>query len=300
MAICFAVLLALLCTGRPVSAMVLYQTGFESSEGYNTNRDLVGQKGWVGAGSGGNGIAAGFFPGKGQQAYLGYKPPLANDTSLFVYQPINKSVPRAQFSVTMAIVDSSNGNWDDFYWSVFNQQGNQLVILDFDNFSTNVYYVLQGATNRTATGVKFSNGVAYQLNVILDYTNNRWSATFGPDLLATNQPITTSGAALNLGDIDAAWVVYGTTAGDNFMVFDNYQINADLPQPLLSVLAMVNGSPTLHVTGSTGSQFALEASTNVLDWLPLKTNTISGGSFDYVDAAAAGLPRRFYRARLVP
>jgi len=298
----FGVLVALLWSGgRATAAAVLYQTSFESTEGYTTNLDLVGQKGWVGLGSGGNGIATGFFAGKGQQAYVGFTPPRTNDTTLFVYQPINKSVPRAQFAVTLAIIDSSNGNWDDFYWAVFNQQGQQLVTLDFDNFSTNVFYFLEGSTNRTATGVKFSNSIAYQLNMILDYTSNRWSATLGPDLLATNQPITTSGAPLNLGDIDAAWVVYTPAApGDNFMVFDDYQISASVPQPRLSLLGMVNGSPTLRLTGLTNIQFAIDASTNVVDWLPLKTNITSGGSFDYVDDAGAGLPRRFYRARWVP
>src|SRR4029079_12084691 len=37
-------------------AALLYQTGFDVSEGYDANLDLVGQNGWVGEGSGGNGI----------------------------------------------------------------------------------------------------------------------------------------------------------------------------------------------------------------------------------------------------
>ena len=293
--------LALCWTCAPAGATVLYQAGFEASEGYNTNLDLVGQKGWVGAGSGGNGIITGFLSGKGQQAYIGFTPPATNDDRLFVYQPINKSVPQAQFSVTMQIIDSQNSNWDDFYWSVFNQQGQQLITLDFDNFELKVYYVLEGSTNRVWSGLTFTNTLAYQLTMNLDYANNRWNATFGQNLLATNQPITRKGSPLNLGDIDGAWIVFDPTApGDNFMVFDDYQISAGTPQPQLALLGMVNGAPTLRLTGTGNNQFALEASTNFVNWLPLKTNIMSGGSFDYVDDAAAGLSKRFYRARWVP
>ena len=33
---------------------------------------------------------------------------------------------------------------------------------------------------------------------------------------------------MNLGDIDAVWLVYDTTApGDNFMLFDNYRVTAE-------------------------------------------------------------------------
>ena len=280
---------------------MLYQTSFEASEGYSTNLDLVGQKGWIGAGSGGNGIVSGVFAGKGQQAYIGFSPPATNDSSLFVYQPINKTVPRTQFSVTFSIVDSSNGNWDDFYWSIFNQQGDQLVTLDFDNFELKAYYILEGSTNRTWSGLTFSNSVQYQLTMTLDYTSNRWSASLGSQVLATNQPITTTNTLLNLGDIDAAWVVYDPTApGNNFMLFDDYQVSASVPQPQLKILGLVNGSPTLRLTGLANYQFAVELSTNTINWLPLKTNLTSGGFFDYVDDTAVRPPQRFYRARWVP
>src|SRR5215467_16148893 len=119
----FASMLAcafLLSNSCPSHATVIYSTGFEASEGYKTNIDLVGQNGWIGAGSGGNRIVSGLFRGKGQQAYIGIKPPVGGDSSLAVYQPItNKSLPHVQFSVTMALFDSTNTNYDDFYWAVF-------------------------------------------------------------------------------------------------------------------------------------------------------------------------------------
>jgi hypothetical protein len=56
----------------------------------------------------------------------------------------------------------------------------------------------------------------------------------------------------------------------------------------------------LRVFGAEGSRWALEATTNFGNWTALKTNTVSDGSFDHLDQAAAGMTRRFYRARLVP
>lgn len=280
-------------------AATLYSTGFEASEGFIA-ADLVGQKGWAGAGSGGNGIVTD-FPGSGQQAYIGYAPPLPGDSSLFVYYPLNQAVSNAQFSVTMAVYDSSNTNYDDFYWSVFNRQGDQFFSLDFDNYSREVRYYLDGTNAAVSTGLAFTNGTLYQLTMNLDWARNRWSATFGGALLATNQPITTTGLPLNLGDIDAVWGVYDTNApGNNYMVFDNYRVTGTAPPPQLKVLGRIANAPVIRLSGYEGASFALEASTNLVNWTSLKTNVTAGGFYDYTDAGAAGLSRRFYRGRWAP
>jgi hypothetical protein len=282
-------------------AVVIYQTGFEPSEGYDTNADLVGQKGWVGAGSGGNGLLRGYLSGKGEQAYVGFAPPLSGDRSLFIYQPVNKTLPQAQFSVTMAVIDSTTTNRDDFYWSVFNQQGHQLFTLDFDNYELKLYYFLDNTNGRVASGLSFTNGGAYPLKVSMDFASNRWSAIFNGKSVATNQPLTTTSAALTLGDVDAAWAVYDPlNPGDNYMVFDDYRIDATAPSPMVSILGMVNGSPALRVIGLSGSQYALDVSSNLLAWVPVQTNSAIGGRFDFIHEAAAGLPHLFYRARWVP
>ena len=281
---------------------IIYQTGFEVSEGYRTNADLVGQQKWVGAGVGGNGIVTGFFPTNGQQAYIGFSPPpAAPNFSLYVYRLLNQTLPSIQFSVTMAVIDSSTTNRDDFYWSVFNQQGQQLFTLDFNNDDLNVYYFLDNTNGPTRSGLTFTNDGIYVLNVSMNFASNRWTASLSGAVIASNQPISTVGAPLNLGDIDAAWAVANPNApGDNFMLFDDYQVSANVPQPQLRILGTLNGSPTLRITGLENNRFALEASTNLLKWVALRTNTVAGGSFDFVDDTAAGVSRRFYRARWVP
>jgi hypothetical protein len=280
---------------------VVYETHFEPSGGYNTNLDLIGQGGWTGAGSGGNGIVTEFFAGRGQQAYVGFSPPAPGDRTLFVYPPVNKNLSHVQFSVRMAIFGSSNSNWDDFYWAVFNQQANQLFTLDFNNYERKINYSLDGTNTLTWSGLRFTNQNEYSLTIEMDFGSNRWSAVFNGASLASNQPITTVRSPLNLGDIDAAWSVHDTNApGDNFMVFDDYLITATLAPPQLRLLGMLNGAAILRLSGQSDMAFAIETSANLKNWIPIKTNVTTGGFFDYVDNGTGGAARRFYRGRWVP
>lgn len=297
---------------QPASAAFtnIYNIGFE---GYSTTADLVGQGPWVGFGSGGSGILSEFFPGEGQQAYVGYSPPESGDDQLVVwptnrFDPVALGMPLVKFSVLMQIADSSNGEYDYFQWRVYNQQGHRLFILDFDNYYTNISYRLDGNSNYTNTGVYFSPDVTYTLSVTMNFASNRWSAMLDDTLIVTNLPITTTNAPRTFGDVDAVWSLYATNApGDNFMLFDNYLLTAETltnPPPPSSQVHLLErtdeGWAVLRVLGQDGSRWSLDATTNFVNWTALKTNTIDGGFFDHVDMTAAPFGRRFYRARLVP
>lgn len=286
----------------------LFSTKFEVSEGYNPNLKLAGQNGWTQSGSGGNGLTNSFV-GQGQQAYVGHFPPAPGYSNLFVWHPINFSpdtanLPLVKFTTLMSIVGSTNGQFDFFQWQVFNNQAQTLIIIDFDTDLTNVGYFLNG-TQYVDTGVKFSLGATYTLTLTMNFALNLWSATLNTALLATNQPITTTGKQLTLGDVDAVWNLYLPNApGDNFMLFDNYTITAEAfapPRPRMIFLGRTSlGQTSLRLNGQSGNKFAIEASTNLVNWTALKTNLVTDGSFDYVDTGAAGFARRLYRARWVP
>lgn len=47
---------------------------------------------------------------------------------------------------------------------------------------------------------------------------------------------------------------------------------------------------------SAGQTYRLDASTNLVDWLPLLATNAPGGLLDFSDPASAVLPWRFYRA----
>jgi len=89
--------------------------------------------------------------------------------------------------------------------------------------------------------------------------------------------------------------------GDNYMVFDDYRVEANAAAALpfrLETLGPVPGVGfALQLHGEEGRSYAIEATTNFLAWTALKTNVASGGVFDYVDRDALGRSVRFYRAR---
>lgn len=293
------------------AATNVYSTQFETADGYNNNLDLVGQLGWIGEGTGGNGLTQGFITGQGQHAYVGFTAPSStNEDQLVVWKPINfnpvtAGLPIVRFSVQMQVTDSPNGNYDNFRWSVYNTQGNRLFSLDFDNFYLDVNYLLDGTNELFLTFIPLTNDVTHALTVTMNFASNRWSATLNSTVIATNQPITTTGAPLNLGDVDAVWIINDpATPGDNFMVFDNYQITAEVvvvpPAQMQFLGRTTEGWALLRVFGQAGSRWAVDATTNFTHWTALQTNTISGTFFDHVDQTAAGFKQRHYRARLVP
>lgn len=310
-----ATLLAVVAGGTSFAATTnIFFTQFEPGEGYSTASNLVGQAGWTGEGSGGNGILPNFITGQGQQAYIGYDAPNPADDRLFLWRPINfnpiaTGYPLVTFSVLMNIRDSELVSYRDiFRWSVYNTQAKRLFSIVFDNKYADISYQLDGTNDVALTYLPFVNGSNYTLNVTMNFAANRWSATCNDTLIATNQPITTTNAALNLGDVDAVWLVNqinGTNApGDNYMLFDNYRITAEtipVPAAQMQFLGRTGEGWTLfQVFGETGSRWAVEGTTNLVNWTALNTNVVDGISFDVVDKSAVGLKQRFYRARLVP
>jgi len=301
-------LVAFALSYRAAADVTVFSTQFEAAQGYSTNSDLIGQNGWVGEGSGGNGLLSNFMPGQGQQAYIGFSPPNPGQDYLTVWKPIDYTPlttgnPVVTFSVTMGVADSGNTNYDNFRWSVYNSQGNRLFSIDFDNYYLDVNYQLDGTNELFLTGTPFNNSSFYNLSVTMNFASNRWTAVLDKAVIASNQPITTTGAPLNLGDVDAVWLVFNTNRpGNNYLLFDNYKVTAapSLPgRPLLQLLSKVGNQTSLRLLGESGWRFAIDATTNFTQWTPLKTNIVSDGSFDYADTAASAA-RRFYRARFVP
>ena len=115
------------------------------------------------------------------------------------------------------------------------------------------------------------------------------------------------------------WVILGTnTAPFNFVDTNASQfsrrfyravyepginINSSLTTPspgagqITSASAKVAGQFSFTVTGTTGDLYAVEASTNLVNWVILGTNT---APFNFVDTNASQFSRRFYRAVYEP
>ena len=288
---------------------VIYQTGFEIAQGFNTNDyNLIGQGGWKGDGTGGNGILTESFAGKGQQAFIGLNAPWSkNEDHLYAYYPINLSPvpthPIVRFSVLMEIIDSSNDYYDYFQWAAYNTNGDRLFLIEFDNSDNSIWTLSK--TNWVDTGFTYTNEVPYELVVRMDFGQNLWNATLGGLLLATNQTIAAPGQLADLGDITAYWIIDDSVnPGDNWMLFDDYRVAFELPSMTLTIQPQslpgpINpGSFALTVAGPAGQVVEILNSSNLTTWNALGTFTNASGSYQYIDKSPN--PKQgFYRTRWV-
>jgi hypothetical protein len=297
----FVLLLAHRC---PAASISIFQCGFEADEGYTSGQTLAHQLGWLSEGGGGSGITV----AANQQAFIGMLPPASSDDGFtLIWMPLGiESLPfrpLVRFTVDMTIVDSIGIlGYDRFGWAVYNQSGQELFELGFDNESSKIY-TLSGEGIRSDTAFSFGNGdpngPLSQLTIAIDFGQNSWNATLNGADLHINKPISTSGATLDLGDIDAFWQYKDPIyPGDNYMLFDNYNVASE-PRVWVEALSATNGQFKLRVHGDDGAKYAVETATSLppVRWTPVRTNTVVSGVFDFVDPMPSSSSARFYRVR---
>jgi len=294
---------------------VIYATGFEVSEGYSAAdelRPLEGQMGWEAEGSGGNGLVTNFFGGWGQQAFIGFAPPLAPKYEfLNLWRPVGFTPPDTsqsvvKFAVLMLIADSSrtNGQYDDFRWSIYNTAGSRLFSVDFDNARAEVFYSLDDQQGFRTTGFSFRNEVWYDLAITMNFARNNWTASMNGLVIVDSQPITTVNARLDFGDADAVWAIRTKGwPGDNYMLFDDYWVTLEPTATIPPVLEVVGRRPDgqfeFFVHGERNAAYAIEVTTDLVQWFPLTTNLLANGLWRYLDSTAPTYPWSIYRARQV-
>ena len=74
-------------------------------------------------------------------------------------------------------------------------------------------------------------------------------------------------------------------------------VNVTLPVHLGWTAFRTNGPLQLHVTWTVAEDFILQASTNLVNWVSLATNTANSQVYEFVDPDASHYPQRFYRVR---
>ena len=149
----------------------------------------------------------------------------------------------------------------------------------------------------------------YELVIEMDLKRNLWSAIFNQETIVSRQPISPTGRNLNFSDMNALWMFRNPDVpGDNYMVFDDFQIlSLSQPpasiglQPRLQLLPRVAQGPfSLRLIGETNQTYTVESATNWTNWTTVKTAaTGNGGTMDIVDERPQNPDRLIYRAKSV-
>ena len=125
----------------------------------------------------------------------------------------------------MAVIDSTNSEYDDFEWVAFNSNVDRLFTLNFDNTNLSIFYQLDDGIF-VDTGFEFDNGMKYELEITMDFAANQWHATLDGMPIVEDKAITTQALVRDLADMDAAWKIREGTPGDNYLLFDNFSLVA--------------------------------------------------------------------------
>ena len=172
------------------------------------------------------------------------------------------------------------------------------------------------------SGTGATNGlVQYQINsgafadiTNIFYTNNTMSgSSIDPIDLSGIAALQNVGADTNVNfrivnwggtNPNGTWYIYdvaGSSALDFAVqgVVTPVSSNAPASPATLSLVIFTNNQFQFTLTGTTGSNYAVEASSDLLagSWTPLVTNS---SPYTFIDANSSGFSRRFYRARFVP
>ena len=289
-------------------ARTVYHTGFEAKQDFEMEFTLIGQGGWEGEGTGGNGLVENNFEGMGQQAYLGYWPAEeADETFTGLWLPVRDIEPEeTRITVTMLLmfVDSTNGQRDDFRWTLFNDNVQRLVTLDFDNATRNINYALDDDIF-LPTGYSFDHEALYDLKFVIDFAANTWAVSVGDQAIVNDKKLTTTGARLAFGDLGPSWVYRNPeTPGNNYLMFDDYRITAETsdsapkaPPSLAWAGWADDGRAMLRLGGDATTDYTVEVSDDLKNWTPLQTAKPGDTWKEVADADAPDHEQRFYRAR---
>ena len=258
-----------------LSGTTIYSTDFSN---FPIGDDqLVGYESWD---SDANGIALhgidnNLIPGGGKSGFLGLNPPDEDYISVWRpldYAPLDQNKAVVRFSAVVAIIDSTNSNWDNFFISFHNQNGDALASINFDN--TNSYIFLDDTEHVTNTEFLFVQDTFYQIELVIDFIKNEWSGFLDDEIVFDKIRFHGGDKALDLGNLSVDWLITNLEEpGDNWMSFDDINIIAEFgPYSVLKV-PFINVSVNsalkqiqLIWDSEPNHRYEVERSTDLLQW----------------------------------
>ena len=300
------------------SGRVLFETGFERFEGYDSTLDLVdslgrGQNGWIAVGHGGNGLLTNQVDGfTGQYAYMGYQGPTNKSFSANLFRPVllvpdTNTLPVVVFQATFSIRDDSPSGAaaDDFRWSVYTPNDQRLFTLDYHGPDQSINYALDDEKGFIGTGYQFEYDVVYQLEISMSFGRNRLSASLNGTPVVYELPLSTRIQRPSLGSVDVVWAANPKgTWNDNYMLFDDYRIIAYPPNAVAPLMEMAGldaqGNARLKVWGEPAVRYRIQSSNDLQTWIDrdIVVAAAPDGLATWTDTQPTGT--RYYQAVALP
>jgi hypothetical protein len=87
----------------------------------------------------------------------------------------------------------------------------------------------------------------------------------------------------------------------NLSATQAFSVTVNRPsQPSLANPSLANGKFGISISGDTGPDYTIQASSNLLNWSPILTTNPQASPFQFFDPAASSYSQRFYRVLLGP
>jgi hypothetical protein len=90
----------------------------------------------------------------------------------------------------------------------------------------------------------------------------------------------------------------GSTTSSNATLIVLASTVSNVVNIVSSATAMTVSGFKIQLSGPSGSNYVIQASTDLKNWTPISTNVAPAGSVSYTDTAAMYIPSRYYRAKL--
>ena len=130
-------------------------------------------------------------------------------------------------------------------------------------------------------------------------TSNIVTQTFTV-LVVPNNPPPTGPPIWGIGSttkVVSAALMPATVATDTMSANSRAAVVVANPAASLAVVSSGTGQFAITITGATGQPYAVQASTDLVNWVALQTNT---APFIFTDTNAGQFSQRFYRAVYAP
>jgi uncharacterized repeat protein (TIGR03803 family) len=216
---------------------------------------------------------------------------VTSSAPFIVLQPVSQTVPEGGTAVFS--VGAGGSQPLAYQWWFDGQElapatGSRLTLPAVQPAQAGNYFVC--VSNSLGTATSSAAGL-----VVLPYLG--WTRTNNGLVVVWSSPYvlqSSTNVAGPYADVPGATSPYWVSATEPQRYF---RLRAEMAGAVSSFAFSAGGQFQFTASGLAGYRYVVQASTNLTDWAPLQTNP---APFQFVDAAAADYPRRFYRTVVGP